>query len=157
MIRPLEARDHAAVAALLNLVRQPPATSEDKTEFLTGWRPEYPALHLVDEGPGGTITAYGTAYMASWIKPGRMRVQIVVEPAQRGQAAGRGLYERLLAFARQSGVALAMKLRALEVMKAAGIQKVKTNNHARNAPMLRINEKLGFPRLHGTYMLFKAL
>ena len=45
---------------------------------------------------------------------------------------------------RGQGVALALKLKALEVAKARGCTLILTENHEDNAPMRAINKKLGF-------------
>lgn len=47
---------------------------------------------------------------------------------------------------RGRGVALAMKLRAIAIAKELGASFIRTDNDARNAPMLAINAKLGFAR-----------
>ena len=45
---------------------------------------------------------------------------------------------------RRKGLALALKLRALDVALARGVQTVWTTNATTNAPMLALNERLGF-------------
>jgi GNAT superfamily N-acetyltransferase len=47
---------------------------------------------------------------------------------------------------RRRGIALALKVRALEYARAQGYRYVRTSNHQINRPMLAINEALGFER-----------
>jgi GNAT superfamily N-acetyltransferase len=47
---------------------------------------------------------------------------------------------------RRLGIALALKLRALEYARVQGYRFVRTNNHQVNRPMLAINEALGFEK-----------
>ncbi len=47
---------------------------------------------------------------------------------------------------RGRGVALALKLRALQYARAQGVARVLTDNESGNAPMLAINDRLGFVR-----------
>lgn len=51
--------------------------------------------------------------------------------------------------ARGRGVALALKLAVIEYARVKGITELRTNNDSTNAPMLAINEKLGYQRLPG--------
>lgn len=45
---------------------------------------------------------------------------------------------------RRHGLALALKLRGIRLAKGAGIRSITTNAESDNAPMLRLNERLGF-------------
>lgn len=47
---------------------------------------------------------------------------------------------------RGRGLALALKVRSLKAAKALGFTQARTDNDTRNAPMLRVNERLGFQR-----------
>jgi mycothiol synthase len=47
---------------------------------------------------------------------------------------------------RRQGLALALKLKAMELAKARGVEKIITWNDSRNLPMLALNEQLGFVR-----------
>ena len=47
---------------------------------------------------------------------------------------------------RGKGIALAMKLAGIERARAMGYREIRTENDSLNAPMLRINEALGFQR-----------
>ncbi len=47
---------------------------------------------------------------------------------------------------RGRGVALALKVRSILAAKALGFTQARTDNDTRNAPMLRVNERLGFQR-----------
>jgi GNAT superfamily N-acetyltransferase len=44
------------------------------------------------------------------------------------------------------GIALALKLRAIQYAREHGYQSIRTDNNSLNAPMLRINQALGFER-----------
>lgn len=48
---------------------------------------------------------------------------------------------------RGAGLGLAVKAEALRLTRVAGFTQVRTDNHQRNAPMLAINERLGYRRL----------
>ena len=58
---------------------------------------------------------------------------------------------------RGRGIGLALKLLAHRVAKKYGVKSLVTGNAAHNAPMLAINEKLGYKKLRGTYYLIKLL
>jgi GNAT superfamily N-acetyltransferase len=58
---------------------------------------------------------------------------------------------------RRRGIALALKLRALEYARAQGYRYVRTNNHQVNRPMLAINEALGFEKEPARLHLKKTL
>ncbi|WP_420596278.1 GNAT family N-acetyltransferase [Deinococcus sp.] len=53
--------------------------------------------------------------------------------------------------ARGLGLAYLLKVELLRRLKASGITSVRTHNHAANAPMLRVNEKLGYQKQHGRW------
>jgi mycothiol synthase len=50
---------------------------------------------------------------------------------------------------RGRGLATAVKVEALRLAKAAGLQDVPTDNHSNNGPMLAVNERLGYERRPG--------
>jgi GNAT superfamily N-acetyltransferase len=52
----------------------------------------------------------------------------------------------VLAAYRSKGIAMALKVRGLELMRKRGIREVRTFNNTRNQPMLRINEAMGFQK-----------
>lgn len=47
---------------------------------------------------------------------------------------------------RGRGLALALKVRSVQEARALGRSRVRTDNDTRNAPMLRVNERMGFQR-----------
>ncbi|MDV6373082.1 GNAT family N-acetyltransferase [Deinococcus arenicola] len=51
--------------------------------------------------------------------------------------------------ARGRGLALPLKLEAVRRARAAGMGRMRTNNHSQNAPMLAVNRRLGFVSLAG--------
>ena len=51
---------------------------------------------------------------------------------------------------RGKGLAQALKVRCINRAREAGYRAIRTDNDTRNAPMLAINDKLGFKRLKGT-------
>jgi GNAT superfamily N-acetyltransferase len=58
---------------------------------------------------------------------------------------------------RGRGVALALKVLAVRMAKAAGSPYMRTNNDSRNGPMLAVNRKLGYTPVPGFYGLRKEL
>ncbi|WP_018467694.1 GNAT family N-acetyltransferase [Calidithermus timidus] len=58
---------------------------------------------------------------------------------------------------RRRGIALALKLRALEYARQQGYRYVRTNNHQVNRPMLALNEALGFEKGPAQLHLKKSL
>jgi GNAT superfamily N-acetyltransferase len=58
---------------------------------------------------------------------------------------------------RRQGVAMALKLRAMQFAKRNGYRTIITKNHSDNLPMLALNEKLGFRRGSGRVTLEKML
>jgi GNAT superfamily N-acetyltransferase len=57
---------------------------------------------------------------------------------------------------RGRGIALALKLQTIECARRYGALYVRTNNDSENAPMLALNEKLGYRREPGLYRLLRA-
>ncbi|ULH14408.1 GNAT family N-acetyltransferase [Deinococcus sp. KNUC1210] len=71
-----------------------------------------------------------------------------------------GIYNEFTAVlpgARGRGLARALKLELIRRAQAAGVQRMRTNNHASNAPMLRVNAALGFEALAGSWELRRTL
>jgi GNAT superfamily N-acetyltransferase len=58
---------------------------------------------------------------------------------------------------RGRGIALALKVRAAQVALRFGAKAIRTGNDSRNAPMLAVNEKLGYKRLPGRFEYERAL
>lgn len=58
---------------------------------------------------------------------------------------------------RGHGLATLMKVRALEYAKAVGGTRVRTENNTDNAPMLKVNRKLGFVDKPGMWLVAKPL
>jgi L-amino acid N-acyltransferase YncA len=54
---------------------------------------------------------------------------------------------------RGRGIALALKLEAIKTAKALGYTQIRTNNLSVNAPMLKVNKKLGFENLPGRWLM----
>ncbi|BDP40307.1 GNAT family N-acetyltransferase [Deinococcus aetherius] len=59
--------------------------------------------------------------------------------------------------ARGRRLALPLKLHAIRRAREAGFSLMRTNNHSTNAPMLRVNERLGFQARPGRYELHRPL
>jgi len=55
--------------------------------------------------------------------------------------------------ARGRGLALPLKLQAVQRAQAGGFTTMRTNNHSLNAPMLAVNRRLGFRQLAGRFEL----
>lgn len=69
---------------------------------------------------------------------------------------GMNHFSGVLASHRGYGLGLAMKVEALRRAKATGITRVLTDNHTRNAPMLAINQRLGYQRMSGWIELTRS-
>lgn len=54
-------------------------------------------------------------------------------------------------------IALAIKVRSLELAQSTGAPYIRTNNHSVNGPMLAVNRKLGYQPLPGFYQLATTL
>ena len=54
-------------------------------------------------------------------------------------------------------LALAVKLLSIRYARQHGIRYLETSNDSANAPMLAINEKLGYQRQQGVYTLIKSI
>lgn len=59
--------------------------------------------------------------------------------------------------ARGRGLALPLKVQAIQAMRQAGLKTMRTNNHSLNAPMLAVNRRLGFVQKTGAFELHLAL
>lgn len=59
--------------------------------------------------------------------------------------------------ARGRGLALPLKVQAIQAMQQAGLKTMRTNNHSLNAPMLAVNRRLGFVQKTGAFELHLAL
>jgi GNAT superfamily N-acetyltransferase len=57
---------------------------------------------------------------------------------------------------RGRSIALALKVKAIAYARQAGYRRLRTNNDAENAPMLAINQKLGYRPEPGVYLLRKG-
>lgn len=55
--------------------------------------------------------------------------------------------------ARGRGLALPLKVQAIQAMQHAGFRIMRTNNHSRNAPMIAVNRRLGFTQKSGAFEL----
>jgi GNAT superfamily N-acetyltransferase len=119
-------------------VRQdvPMAHPEERTavgfqEWLQSWRASpslRPEAYFVAVEPGGQYVGQSDLYQAP--EPGVLRTGLTaVRRAYRGQ-----------------GVALALKLRAIERASSLGCRRIVTDNASTNLPMLAINARLGFVR-----------
>jgi RimJ/RimL family protein N-acetyltransferase len=58
---------------------------------------------------------------------------------------------------RGRGIATALKLRAIAHARGPGVRAIRTRQHAGNAPMLRLNARLGFRRGPADVRFVKAL
>ncbi|HWG84375.1 MAG TPA: GNAT family N-acetyltransferase, partial [Deinococcales bacterium] len=58
---------------------------------------------------------------------------------------------------RGRGLARALKVLSIERARAAGVTRMSTNNDSRNAPMLRVNDSLGYARRPGFWRLRRSL
>jgi GNAT superfamily N-acetyltransferase len=66
-------------------------------------------------------------------------------------------YTGVLQAYRGRGLALALKLRSVEVARGWGASLMRTRNHAANAPMLAVNRKLGYQAVPGEFVMRKRL
>lgn len=57
---------------------------------------------------------------------------------------------------REKGLALALKMQTILYARAHGIKEIRTNNNTTNAPMLAVNERLGYRRLAGRIRVGRA-
>ncbi len=74
-----------------------------------------------------------------------------------GSGIGYTFMTGVLASARGSGLALAMKLRAIDVLKKRGVELFGTTNDKDNVPMLTVNRKLGYDPEPPNIRMKKAL
>lgn len=58
---------------------------------------------------------------------------------------------------RGKGIAQALKLRSIQAAQNWGVDFIRTNNDSQNAPMLKINRKLGYEPQPGIYRMKKVL
>jgi len=75
-----------------------------------------------------------------------------------GVTISTGIYNEftgVIAKARGQGLARALKLELIRRARTAGVLQMRTNNHAANLPMLRVNRRLGFVPLTGSWELWK--
>jgi GNAT superfamily N-acetyltransferase len=99
-------------------------------------------------------------FVASWLEAPHSRpdlliigfdgaapVAVSMVNVQPGGSNGYNWMTGVLGSHRGHGLGLAVKVEALRRAKAAGVTEVRTNNHQRNAPMLTINERLGYETL----------
>ncbi len=73
---------------------------------------------------------------------------------------GGGLYNEYAGVLREyrgRQIGLALKLLSVEVARRRGAPYMRTKNNAKNAPMLSINEKMGYRRVPGRYWFIKAI
>ncbi len=54
-------------------------------------------------------------------------------------------------------IALALKLQTIRLARQLGAEYLRTHNDSQNAPILAINQKLGYRPLPGFYRMLKAL
>lgn len=103
----------------------PPPLDEWRQRFDDGHRPLGGALLALDDAgrPAGATT--------TGARPGDLDRAWTAFTGVRAEARGRG-------------IATALKLRQVEWCRSAGYRRLTTGNHLGNAPMLAINERLGF-------------
>jgi GNAT superfamily N-acetyltransferase len=58
---------------------------------------------------------------------------------------------------RGRNIALAIKVKSLDLAKATGAPYIRTHNHSVNQPMLAVNRKLGYQPLPGAYLLAASI
>ena len=96
------------------------------------------------------------AFVSSWLEAPQSRPDLLVigfdgdEPVAVSMVnvypngTGYNWMTGTVASHRGQGLGLATKVEALRRAKAAGVTEVRTDNHERNAPMLAINQRLGY-------------
>ncbi len=93
-IRPLTPADYARAVAIENTRSNDPETLESFRHSIETWPEGYPVVRLVAE-EDGEVAAFGTAFLAPWLKPGYGMVGVTVDPSLRGRGIGRELYKAL--------------------------------------------------------------
>lgn len=127
------------------LLRQTPNGADTATATFEDWRQW--ALKQPAACPEGSLIAMDSA--GRWVG-----FTLLKRPTpQRCLISFTGV----VADCRGQGLALGLKLAAMDLMRAAGVREVATMNHSANGPMLAINRKLGYVALPGHYQMYKPL
>ena len=100
-IRPEE--DYPRVTALLNTVELQPLAISDLFDDLQSLGEGDTLMETAAVDAAGQVIGYCDCRVRTFFRPGRWFIYIVVDPAHRGQGAGRQLYDQALAFARSGG------------------------------------------------------